>query len=309
MTPNLTHVRTTFIGVARNRLDADVFGDCGSPVLLLHGGGQTRHAWGPTAKKLASEGYTAYALDQRGHGGSEWVTDGAYEFSDFAADVKSVAAEITRRSGTMPIVVGASLGGIAALLAEGGSKCDSDAYIFSALVLVDITPRVDVTGVNKILGFMRAHAKEGFASIAEAAQAVAEYLPHRPRPKSNEGLKKNLRRAPDGRWYWHWDPRFLDGPRGAAANRRRHGAALQEAARKIAIPTLLIRGASSELVKESHVREFLALVPHAEYVDVADARHMVAGDRNDRFAAAVLSFIGRQTATEAKPAARKKKAR
>jgi hypothetical protein len=60
-------------------------------------------------------------------------------------------------------------------------------------VLVDITPRVDQTGVAKVLGFMRAHAKEGFASIADAAQAVADYLPQRPRPKSNEGLKKNLR--------------------------------------------------------------------------------------------------------------------
>ena len=279
MTPNLTHAHTTFIGSAGNRLDADVFGDSGSPVLLLHGGGQTRHAWGSTAKKLASEGYTAYALDQRGHGSSDWVADGAYEFSDFAADLKPVAAEITRRSGAKPTVVGASLGGIAALLAEGEPKCDSDAHIFSALVLVDITPRVDVTGVNKILGFMRAHAKEGFASIADAAQAVAEYLPHRPRPKSNEGLKKNLRRMPDGRWHWHWDPRLLDSPRGAAANRRQREAALQEAARRIEIPTLLIRGASSELVKESHVQEFLELVPHAEYVDVGNARHMVATDR------------------------------
>ena len=306
MIANLTRDHTSFMGADDNRLDADVLGDNGPPVLLLHGGGQTRHAWRSTAEKLAGAGYTAYALDQRGHGTSEWVPNGAYKFTDFSADIKLVTAELARRLGVKPIVVGASLGGIAALLAEGGRKRANGTHIFSALVLVDITPRVDVTGVNKILGFMRAHAKEGFASIADAAQVVAEYLPQRPRPKSNEGLKKNLRRSADGRWRWHWDPRFLDGPRAARANRRQLEAALQEATRRIEIPMLLVRGASSELVKESHVQEFLRLVPHAEYVNVGDARHMVVGDRNDRFSAAVLSFIGRLSTGKVRPGTRKK---
>jgi len=298
MIPSFTRDHTTFMGAADNKLDADVFGDNGPPVLLLHGGGQTRHAWRSTAEKLASKGYTAYALDQRGHGTSEWVANGAYEFRDFSADLKLVATEITRRSGVKPIVVGASLGGIAALLAEGEPKRANDTHMFSALVLVDITPRVDMTGVNKILGFMRAHAKEGFATIADAAHIVAQYLPHRPQPKSNEGLKKNLRRSPDGRWRWHWDPRFLDGPRTAGVDRRQLETALQEAARRIEIPVLLVRGAYSELVKESHVQEFLELVPHAEYVNVGAARHMVAGDRNNQFSAVVLSFIERLSAAK-----------
>ena len=293
MTRHPKPATATFIGAAGNKLVADVLGDSGSPVLLLHGGGQTRHAWYKTAEQIARKGHTAYALDQRGHGDSDWVANGAYEFSDYAADAKVVAAELTRRSGTKPMVIGASLGGIAALLAEGESEHDKGANVFSALVLVDITPRVEQTGVAKVLGFMRAHAKDGFASIAEAAQAVAEYLPQRPRPKSNDGLKKNLRLSPDGRWRWHWDPRFLDGPRAAGADRHALESALIEAARRIQIPALLVRGASSELVREAHAKEFLELVPHADYVDVSGARHMVAGDRNDHFSAAVLSFIGR----------------
>ena len=293
MTRHPKPATATFIGAAGNKLVADVFGDSGSPVLLLHGGGQTRHAWYKTAEQIARKGHTAYALDQRGHGDSDWVANGAYEFSDYAADAKVVAAELTRRSGTKPMIIGASLGGIAALLAEGESEHDKGANVFSALVLVDITPRVEQTGVAKVLGFMRAHAKDGFASIGEAAQAVAEYLPQRPRPKSNDGLKKNLRLSPDGRWRWHWDPRFLDGPRAAGADRRALESALIEAARRIQIPALLVRGASSELVREAHAKEFLELVPHADYVDVSGARHMVAGDRNDHFSAAVLSFIGR----------------
>ena len=190
-----------------------------------------------------------------------------------------------------PVAIGASLGGIASLLAEGESVHAHGGSLFSALVLVDITPRVDPEGVSRIHGFMRAHASEGFASVAEAAQAVADYLPHRPRPKSNEGLKKNLRLSPDGRWRWHWDPRFMDGPRRVGADREKAEAMLVEAARRIGIPALLVRGASSELVQEAHVREFLQLVPHADYVDVGGARHMVAGDRNDHFAAALLDFL------------------
>jgi pimeloyl-ACP methyl ester carboxylesterase len=292
MTRHLSPATAAFIGVDGNKLVADVFGEHGGPVLLLHGGGQTRHAWTKTAAAIAGKGYTAYAFDQRGHGDSDWITSGLYEFSDFAADAAAVAAELTRRSGTKPIAIGASLGGIASLLAEGDAEREKRGNVFSALVLVDVTPRVDQTGVTKVLDFMRANAEEGFASLSDAAQAVADYLPHRPRPKSHEGLKKNLRLGPDGRWRWHWDPRFLDGPRAAGADRRALEASLVGAARRIQIPALLVRGAASELVKEAHAKDFLELVPHADYVDVSGARHMVAGDRNDHFSAAVLSFIG-----------------
>jgi pimeloyl-ACP methyl ester carboxylesterase len=280
-----------FTGASDNRLVADVYGEEGPVVLLLHGGGQTRHAWRSTTQALAHAGWVAYALDQRGHGDSAWLPDGAYAASDFAADAKAVALALkTRGGGRAPVVVGASLGGIAALLAEG-SAANGERPLFSALVLVDITPRVEMSGVAKVQGFMRANANEGFVSIAEAAEAVANYLPHRPRPRSNDGLKKNLRLYPDGRWRWHWDPRFLDGPRPIGTGQGDMEARLVAAAKAITIPTLLVRGASSEIVQEAHARDFLDLVPHATYVDVAGARHMVAGDRNDRFSTAILDFL------------------
>ena len=287
-----------FTGAAGNRLVADVYGDEGPIILLLHGGGQTRHAWRETADQLAQSGWVAYALDQRGHGDSEWVATGAYSFLDFAADVTVVAQALTRRSSRGPVVIGASLGGIASLLAEGNAERENSEPLFSALILVDITPRVDRSGVAKVQGFMRAHADEGFASVEQAAQAVSEYLPHRPKPRSHSGLKKNLRLYPDGRWRWHWDPRFLEGRRPVNSSRDEVESAMIDAARRIAIPALLVRGGSSELVKETHAREFLELVPHAEYVDVAGARHMVAGDRNDHFAAVILDFLGRQKPAE-----------
>src|SRR5262249_42079874 len=150
---------------------------------------------------------------------------------------------------------------------------------FAALVLVDITPRVDMEGVKKVQAFMHAHASDGFGSIDEAAAAVAAYLPHRRPPRSTEGLKRNLRLHPDGRWRWHWDPRFLNSRRSVDIEQRE--AELSAAARRLTMPTLLVRGSSSELVHRNHAREFLDLVPHARFVDVSGAHHMVAGDRND----------------------------
>jgi len=285
-----------FRGAAGNRLVADVYGESGQPVLLMHGGGQTRHAWRRTAEHLGRAGATAYALDLRGHGDSEWVAGGHYAFTDFAADAAAVAATVTARSGKRPIAIGASLGGIASLLAEGEAEKAGRGAVFSAIVLVDVTPRVNREGVAKIQGFMRARTDEGFGTIAEAADAVAAYLPHRPRPRSHEGLRKNLRLHPDGRWRWHWDPALLAGERSFAIDPRILERALIDAAKAITIPALLVRGGSSELVQEAHVREFLELVPHADYIDVAEARHMVAGDANDSFSDAVLGFVAKQEA-------------
>jgi non-heme chloroperoxidase len=268
-------------GRAGLRLRADAWGVEGAPpVVLLHGGGQTRHAWGGTARALAEEGWTAIAVDQRGHGESEWAPDGDYSFDAFADDVAALA----RSSAQPPVLVGASLGGIASLLAvgEGGARA-------RALVLVDIAPRFELDGAQRIVDFMHARP-EGFASLEEAADAVAAYLPHRERPRDLSGLAKNLRRERDGRWRWHWDPRFMarDRPRLADAGFPER---LDAAARALRVPTLLVRGRLSDLLSEEGARHFLALVPHARYADVSDAGHMVAGDRNDRFTEAVRRFL------------------
>ncbi len=256
--------------------------------LLLHGGGQTRHAWDGTARALAVTGWQSVALDQRGHGDSAWIEDGAYSFADFGADALVVGRAITAETGVKPVAVGASLGGLASLLALAESVSDP---VFSALVLVDIVPQMDPRGVDHIKGFMRAHAAEGFASVEAAADAIAAYLPHRPRPRSLAGLSKNLRLQADGRFRWHWDPRFLDGPRPVAADWDIMAGKLDAVTRAMPVPSLLVRGASSELVTEAAAEAFLALSPTTQYANISEARHMVAGDKNDAFAEAVVGFL------------------
>lgn len=275
-----------FEGAQGNRLVASEMG-VGRPVLLLHGGGQTRHAWSRTARRLAEAGWHAVALDQRGHGDSAWVADGAYAFPDFAADAAAVARQIAKEHRQVPVSIGASLGGIASLLALG----EPGGLAFAGLILVDVVPKMNPRGVDHIQGFMRDRAGDGFGSIEEAAEAVAAYLPHRPRPASLDGLKKNLRLDPNGRWRWHWDPRFLDGPRSVNTDWPAVEQRLLAATAQLSVPTLLVRGGSSELVSPEAAADFLRLAPAAEYVDIADARHMVAGDRNDVFAEAILAFL------------------
>jgi len=273
-------------GADGGRLVATVYGTAQRSALLLHGGGQTRHAWRKTGLALASS-WQVIALDQRGHGASDWASDGAYAFPDFARDAQAVARQIGAETGLKPVVIGASLGGIAALLALD----DAADPLFSALCMVDIVPQMNPAGVDTIQGFMRARAAEGFASVEEAADAVAAYLPHRPRPASLDGLRRNLRHDPDGRWRWHWDPRFLDGPRSVNAEWDTVRDTLMRRAAQLAIPGLLVRGAFSELVTDEAAQEFLAVARTMTSVDVAKARHMVAGDSNDDFIAAISDFL------------------
>jgi pimeloyl-ACP methyl ester carboxylesterase len=281
--------RREFSGADLNRLVGTVHRGGARPVLLLHGGGQTRHAFEDAARRIGAAGFLAVSLDQRGHGESEWVASGAYAFADYARDLEAVAAALTAETGLAPVAVGASLGGIAALLALGRTP-----GLLAGLVLVDVTPRMDRGGVEAVLGFMAERAEIGFTSIEEAADAIAAYLPHRERPSSLGGLRKNLRRSDDGRWRWHWDPRFIHGPRAIDDDAAATEAGLLAAAASLTVPALLVRGRSSELVTEEHAREFLALAPQAEYVDIAGARHMVAGDRNDVFTQAILEFLNRR---------------
>ncbi len=278
--------RAVFTGAGGDRLVADVFGD-GSPVcLFLHGGGQTRHSWQSSAARLGAAGYRAIAIDQRGHGESDWPENGAYSFSDYAADVSALAAAIRQETGHGTIAVGASLGGLASLLCEVTRP-----GTLQALVLVDVVPWMEPSGVEKIQGFMGARIEEGFGTLEEAAEAIAAYMPHRPKPKSLDGLRKNLRLDADGRYRWHWDPRFLSGPRSINSDRDRFAHDIPAALKTLTCPVLLVRGARSELITKAAAERFLQHVPHAEYVDVTDAGHMVAGDSNDVFSDVVERFV------------------
>lgn len=265
-------------------LSADVEGPRnGNPVLLLHGGGQTRYSWGNTMSALAGAGFLALNLDLRGHGQSDWAPDGDYSIDAYAKDLRAVV----KRVGRPVALVGASLGGLTSLIAAG----EAPGVACTALILVDVAPRIEQDGGDRILAFMRSRPN-GFESIDEAAAAVAEYLPYRSRPTDTRGLEKNLRLGPDGRYRWHWDPALLADRQ---VNDKYDFERYERAALGVNAPMLLVRGRMSDVVSEDGARAFLRAVPSAEYVDVQDAGHMIAGDRNDVFSSAVISFLMRHS--------------
>ena len=262
-------------------LQSDTYGSASSPpVILAHGGGQTRHAWRNTGLLLAEAGFYSICLDLRGHGSSDWCSNGDYRVEAFADDLVDVSEELAAQ----PVLVGASLGGIAAMIAGG----EMNPQLFKSVVLVDITPHMEMDGVEKIVGFMKEHLDEGFSSLEDAAGAIARYMPNRPSPSNLDGLRKNLRKI-DGRYFWHWDPKFVNGVQRPSASRDPER--LAKAVKQIEGPILLVRGRMSELVSAACVDQFLLLVPSAQFVDVENAGHMVAGDRNDAFTEAILGFL------------------
>jgi non-heme chloroperoxidase len=268
-------------GAGGVRIAADAWGDPDGPLVLLqHGGGQTRHAWKGAGEKLGAAGYHAVAFDARGHGDSDWAPDGRYGQDAMVEDLKRVIIALGDRR---PVLVGASMGGGTSLVAAGEDHVDA-----TALVLVDVGPRVEPEGVDKIGAFM-GQKPEGFKTLQEVADAIASYQPHRSRPRTLDGLAKNVRMAADGTFRWHWDPRFRPARHDLEKRRDR----LEACARNLTLPTLLVRGGLSDVLSEAGAREFLQLCRHSEYVNVDGAGHMVAGDRNDNFGSAVIEFLAR----------------
>lgn len=268
---------------------------CDAPraaVVLLHGGGQSRHAWDRTARRLQTRGFSVAAYDARGHGDSDWDPEGRYDLDRLGSDLLAVREQIA--SGLPVVAVGASLGGLTVL----GTHLLAPSDLWDAVVLVDVTPRMEMHGARRVVAFMGAHP-DGFDDLQAAAEVIAAYNPHRPRPSNLEGLRRVLRQREDGRWVWRWDPafvssnfQFLQGdPHDGAADFEQMSSLLVDGARRVTAPTLLVRGLLSDVVSEQTVDDFVELVPHARTVDVSGAGHMIAGDDNDAFTAAVLDFL------------------
>lgn len=277
----MTPSEATYRSADGTQIVAGILGEPGQPtVILAHGGGQTRHSWNGAMRALAARGYRVINYDGRGHGDSGWSPDGLYTLPLRAQDMRAVVEDL---SGPVTLV-GASMGGATAMYLV------SEGYRPAALVLVDIVPRPEPVGVDRIIAFMRGHPN-GFASLEEAADAVAAYNPDRPRPSDPSGLRRNLRLGEDGRLRWHWDPKMV--LRSNETERREVEAILPDLAKARNVPTLVVRGLHSDVVGEAGIAHFRTIMPQLEVFDVPGAGHMVAGDRNDAFNAGIFEFVNR----------------
>lgn len=277
---DIDHKSLRLDGAGGITLAVDEWGRADAPlVVFLHGGGQTRHSWKRAGSQLAAAGMHSVTVDLRGHGDSDWSAEKDYSLPSLRDDI--IAALVSL--GGPVTLVGASLGGLTALLVA-----DSRPDLVERLVLVDVVTKIEQSGSERIQRFMQS-APDGFGSLEEAADAVAAYLPHRPRPDSTAGLRKNLRQRANGRWFWHWDPAMFAAP--PAQNPLTMSRELDEAARRLTIPVLLLQGALSDVVSDEGVEHFRGLVPHLQVVRLSGASHTAAADDNDAFTQALEEFL------------------
>ena len=265
---------------------ADAYGNpSNDPIILQHGGGQTRNSWKRTGQILATKGWYVIATDARGHGDSSWSKKGDYSFEYLRKDLVKIVKTLDKQ----PILIGASMGGICSLAA-----LHYHPTLAKGLILVDVSPRIEKKGTDRIFAFMSAKP-EGYSSLEEVAEAVRGYLPHRKNIGSLNGLKKNLRKLPNGNYGWHWDPAMLkvwQSKSNSVANKETEDF-LTNALVNLAIPALLVRGGISDVVSLEIVEELKQIAPNLEYIDVAEAGHMVAGDSNHIFTNSLIDFIDR----------------
>ncbi len=252
-------------------------------ILFLHGGGQTRFAWENSAVAMSHLGFDCLTIDLRGHGDSDWDETGSYSLDSSVGDIAYILKEFRRDV----FLVGASFGGYLSMLVTGEELHKVQRYI-QAIILVDVAPTANPSGIQEIISFMQAH-QEGFSSLEEAALVIQKYLPHRKPSQDVQGLQKNLRYR-NNRWFWHWDPNFLNFvtlETGVKPFEQR----LQNALGSIEQPILLVRGALSSIVDEIDVQKAKEIAPHMEYIDVKKATHMVVGDKNDIFLQVISTFL------------------
>ncbi len=253
-------------------------------VVLLHGDGQTRRAWAMTGQRLAQNGWTAIALDARGHGGSQWAPDGDYRINTMVADVRSVISTLSDR----PVLVGSSMGGIVAMLAVM-----SDPALARALALVDVAQRLEPGGNRDTWAFIRS-GRSGFATLGEAKDAASTFDNQIGQRLTNGDLRRILTRR-DGRWFWQWDPGFLhnESARGygddmTTARSQKH---IHEAAASLMAPRLIEPKHTPSSVAESIVQERHQIARTTTWIDTGDGLASVARNDNDSVSTDLVSLL------------------
>jgi len=277
---NDTTRRGLWLGAAGNRLAWEAY-EAESPlsVVFAHGGGQTGRAWRRAARCVQAAGFAALTFDKRGHGQSDWIENGDYRLDAFKEDLN----QVLRAWGRPSVIVGASLGGLTALM----SAADGVPEI-RGIVAIDTAPQLNAVEIMRLVEFLSG-SEQGFVSIEAAVAHLAHYFPAR--VVSPAAMEANLMRLPNGRYTWPWDVRVVNGELNSVA--LPHEEMLHACARRVTVPYLLIRSSESVLVTDAAVARLTECVPQLEVLTLAGADHLVGGDDGARVAEMIGPFLAR----------------
>ena len=253
------------------------WGEPGRPVIvMLHGGGQQAHSWDFVSLPL-SEHYHILALDQRGHGDSDWAADGDYSIEAHQSDIDGLVAAL----------------GLSGFHLIGHSMGGRNSYVWASrnpgtlrsLVIVDTGPVAQAHGRNRIQNFRE--LPDELDSFEEFAARVQEYT-GRSREQTLGALQYSIRRRADGKWSWKYDKLLrTPGRQGPTWSEEQ----LWAAVRKIDCPTLVTRGGDSDIFAAETMRQMEQVIPNCATVTIPNAGHLVAGDNPVDFLAAVKGFL------------------
>jgi pimeloyl-ACP methyl ester carboxylesterase len=252
------------------------------PLVFLHGGGQTAHTWDLVALALRPE-YHVLAVDLPGHGDSEWRADGDYSPR---TNAREIAALLDRLALGRVVLVGMSLGGLTGIAYAGACP-----QRLAGLVIVDVGPEVREEGAREIGAFMRENRPLEVESIDELLDRARAFNPTRPLHHLRYSLSHSLRRQPNGKWTWKYDPRLV---RSAGEPRSPTGdyTVLWEEVARITCPALVVQGANSRVFLPEDAAKLAARLPNGRWVQVPRAGHAVQGDNPTEFAACLRRFLG-----------------
>lgn len=249
----------------------------GAPSLvLLHGYTGHARSWDAFAEAMTDR-YRVLALDQRGHGETDWAGAGHYGIDAMTEDLRTFVAALGLRGFTL---LGLSMGGMVSMDYAGGRPPE-----LAALVIVDIGPELVSSGAERIRDAQQLSDVFASREAAFAAARAANALP--PEAHQRDRVYNNLMLTEDGHWTWRYD-RVL---RSVRELRPRDAETGWRSCADIAVPTLLIRGALSDILAPEVAERMIGTIPGARLTTVADSGHSVPLDAPEGFLAAARAFL------------------
>ena len=266
-------------GVRLHYLD---WGNEGKPwMLCVHGSAQNAHMWDFTALAFCDR-YHIVAVDQRGHGDSDWAPNGEYDRTSYVSDVGQVVDNLGMDK---LVLMGLSLGGSNAV-----AYAAANPERLRALVVVDVGPESSGAGERAVNAFVT--QTDVLDTYEEFVQRVIEYSPFRPEWQVRSSLRHSVRQLPDGRWTWKYDPALRDPARRAQRQAARpESASRWELWERVACPTLIVRGEKSDMLSRDVADRMVERNFNSRLVEVPNAGHRVPGDNPAAFEAALRDFL------------------
>ena len=249
------------------------------PILFLHGGALTAHTWDLCCLALRDEFYCV-ALDQRGHGDSDWAPDADYSISAQREDIRGFA---DRLGLDRFVLVGQSMGAI-----NGLAFAAAHPERLSALVMIDAGPEVRRRGSSRIREFVNGGAKP--ETLEEIIERALAFNPRRDPQILRRSLMHNLRRQPDGSWSWKYDRRRFQQMGGDQHAAERLG--LADGLVRVTCPALVVRGAESDVFHQEDAEHLAKSFPNGRQITIGQAGHTVQGDNPKDLVAALRDFLG-----------------